>query len=128
MQTQVPFDALKGLTLTTCYRSDPTEWEIKMFFETTDGRKFEMYHEQACCEAVDIEDINGDPASILGDPIMLAEESKSHDMPGRTNDAYSQTWTFYRLATIHGYLNIRWYGSSNGYYSETVDLYEITPG
>ena len=99
---------------------------------TTDGSKYVMQHQQDCCEQVHIDDIVGDFKDLIGYPITLAEESSDRDNPkyidyGDGEKSYddSNTWTFYKLATVKGYVDIKWYGSSNGYYSESVDLYKM---
>lgn len=93
-------------------------------FIDTEGKEYRMYHEQDCCESVYIEDINGDLNDLVGSPITLAEERSSDGIPP-PNAEYepdSYTWTFYALATVKGYVDIRWYGTSNGYYSESVTI------
>lgn len=48
---------------------------------------------------------------------MLAEEVSSEDIG-------AETWTFYKFATMSGYVTIRFYGSSENYSTE-VDFYEL---
>lgn len=94
-------------------------------FKTTDGRRFLMHHEQDCCESVCVDDITGDLQDLVGSPILLAEDVEGQTPADFDPSAHeSFTWTFYKLATRKGYVDIRWFGSSNGYYSEHVDLVE----
>lgn len=113
---------LLGKTLTAVENKENDQ----IIFTCDDGKKYFMYHSQDCCESVSVEDINGDLNDLIGSPITLAEETTSNENPEGVTKEYqdSFTWTFYKLATVKGYVDIRWYGESNGYYSESVDFVE----
>lgn len=117
------FSVLIGKTLVSVRGAEKGGDEI--IFTCDDGSVFKMYHESDCCESVSIEDVSGDIADLIGSPIVMAEVATSCENPtGVTPPEYqdSFTWTFYKLATAKGYVDIRWYGESNGYYSESVDF------
>ena len=111
-------DVLKGKTLVSVDVSDD-----EILFKTSDGEMYKMYHDQDCCELVYIDDIVGDVQDLVGSEILMAEEvdgESPSDFNDKDHDSY--TWTFYKFATIKGYVDIRWFGCSNGYYSESVSF------
>lgn len=94
-------------------------------FEATTGERWVMFYEQDCCASCQIEDVVGDLQDLVGSPIVMAEAATNSDQPKTYDGGYadaSHTWTFYKFATAKGYVTIRWYGSSNGYYSETASF------
>jgi hypothetical protein len=72
-------------------------------------------------------DIAGNLNDLIGSPLLMAEEVSSErdvNPKGVTVPDFqdSFTWTFYKLATVKGYVTISWYGESNGYYNESVSF------
>ena len=95
-----------------------------LLFETANGERFMFSHQQDCCERVDINDIVGDLQDLVGEPLLVAEEVQGETPVDFNEREYeSVTWTFYKFATRKGYVDVRWLGESNGYYSENVDLF-----
>lgn len=96
----------------------------EIVFTTEDGDSYRLFHSQDCCEHVRVEDVIGDLNDLVGAPILSAEEATSDQNPAGVTKEYqdSFTWTFYKFATRKGYVDIRWYGESNGYYSESVSF------
>ncbi len=121
---------LKALLGQTCVNVVQIE-DREILFKVGGGVQYLLHHQQDCCEDVHIESVAGDLADLVGEPILVAEEVVHEDAPPEIAlkrrleppaDEYndSETWTFYKFATRKGYVDVRWYGSSNGYYSERV--------
>lgn len=94
-------------------------------FTLESGEVYKLYHRQDCCESVSIEDIIGNLEDLIGLPLLVAEEVSSEGTAAKDHYDLSYTWTFYKFATARGYVDIRWYGTSNGYYSERVDFVQV---
>ena len=122
MQKVTTFAELLGCVLS---RVTVTTERDEVIFELADGRSFKLYHEQDCCESVNIEEIDGTIdehvlVDLVGEVVLATEESKDDE-----NASESGTWTFYRIGTVKGTVVMRWLGSSNGYYSEGVSFCEV---
>ena len=117
------FEELQGKVLTEIIGEIG---DYEMFFSTTDGEIFVLYNDDECASC-DIVDIVGDLQDLIGTPLLMAEEVTNEsdvnppgvEIPDRQD---SFTWTFYKLATIKGYVTLSWYGTSNGYYNESVSF------
>lgn len=112
---------LLGKTLTEVIKRD----DVELIFKCDDATTYIMYHAQDCCETVMIDDIVGDLNDLVGHPITMAEEVTNIENPPADKFDESYTWTFYKLATVKGYVTVKWYGSSNGFYSERVDFARV---
>ena len=109
------------------------QYDDEVIFVCEDGETYIMNHRQECCESVVIDDVCGDLDDLIGSPLLVAEEVSNY-APDKETDINKQTiaerwgsctWTFYKLATIKGAVTIRWFGESNGYYSEGVDFKKL---
>ena len=102
----------------------------ELIFHCESGEVYKLYHYPECCESVLIDDINGDLNDLIGSPILVAEEITNYEPTSQSDkdktkevEEYgSCTWTFYKFATSKGYVDVKWFGESNGFYSESVDF------
>ena len=123
---EVEFTELKGKVISKIEGLEKNRNEVT--FICTDGSKYRMHHYQDYSEDVFIADVIGEVSVLIGNEILISEEiSNPKNMSklneGEDDDLY--TWTFYKLATIKGSVDIRWYGTSNGCYSEEVDFEQL---
>lgn len=119
----VPTYTLVGKTITSI-NSDGTS------FTTSDGKSYNMHHEQSCCECVQHSHTIGDPKTLIGEVLTFANDDHCEPEPGsyppqnEPSDYGSHTWTVFEFHTKNTKVQVWWLGESNGYYSEDVDLVE----
>ena len=115
----VEIDDMVGKTFNTIEISTSLE---EMTFISSDGLKYRMYHQQECCEDVQLGEVIGDIMDMIDTPIIEAREDKQEG----SLDYGTYTWTFYNFRTIKGSVTLRWVGESNGYYGEEVSIERST--
>lgn len=122
MYYTIDFSELNGKHLVATY-GEAGDDSVK--FECSDGSEYLLYHVQDCCESVYLEDIVGDIGDLYDAEVISAEEVDSGNTPPieeKYGGPESYTWTFYKIQTNKGAVTLRFYGTSNGYYSERVNF------
>lgn len=118
-----PIKELIGKKFDKVIRNDDS-----LVFISKDGTSYSLHHEQDCCESVWLEDVVGDIEKHLpGNVILNAYESISDGEDDERCSDFSCTWSFFTIRTAYDTFTIRFFGHSNGYYSETADLYYYEP-
>ncbi len=114
------FEDLKGKMLSSIMGK---VGDTEVTFTENNGRMYKLYNKEGHENdvTITIDDIVGDFGDTTESPILLAEEVSNSPTSG-------QTWTFYKLSTIKGSITIKWFGESNGYYSESTAFAEFIGG
>jgi hypothetical protein len=121
-RSRVKFDVLVGEVLDAV---DIDREKDQILLTTRSGRQFLIYHEQKCCETVEISGQDGSFDKLIGKPIVEARDN-AVDTSEEAADSQTTTTLVFRVDD-HTVIS-RWVGDSNGYYSESVDIAELING
>lgn len=114
---------LVGETLAYIDADDQGE---EVMLTTQSGRRIRIFHNQDCCETVRVEDTQGNWHDLIGRVIIEATEDvrPQGDPPPEYPDSWTRTTLTFKVdgATVIS----KWIGESNGYYSESVDIEELS--
>jgi hypothetical protein len=125
--------SLQGKTFKKVYvdKEGHSNDAVVFISQYTNGQDFKLTHRQDCCECVIVEDVVGDLSDLENTPIVEAKVVTNRGQRwGKENTSEAKgpydeswTWTFYDFRTMKGSVTIRFYGTSNGYYSEEVNVF-----
>lgn len=99
-----------------------------VIFHCKDGYSVELTHIFSCCEDVYLYDSDNFAAIERKDGSDIYTDTRWAKLEVETQEAQPQsqssaTWTFYKIQTNKGYDTLRWFGESNGNYSEDVRMF-----
>jgi len=119
----IPQDKLFMLVIESIEGLEEGSDEVTIRF--VGGSHINQWHDQDCCESVTVNQVDGNVSKHIGaqvygfeEKVLARDELSPEQLPDYLE---SLTATFYTLKTSKGYLDWRWYGESNGYYSESVE-------
>ena len=119
MYNPIEFNDLVGETLTHI-DIDPENNEILL--TTKSDKKIIIKHDQNCCESVKLVYYSPNWKKLIGKVIVDTSENAVSSMNGYD----SRTDTDLTFSVDDATVITKWVGESNGYYSETVDIHDIT--
>jgi len=100
-------------------KENPSE----IILTTRSGKKFKIYHSQDCCEHVFLESVQGEWKELIGQTI---NEVSNLEKDASDEEQYNHaTRTILKFKADYDTVITKWYGSSNGYYSESVNIREL---
>jgi hypothetical protein len=123
MRSYCDVNVLLGRTITAV--TGMTDGDDEVCFTMDNGDRYKMYHDQDCCESVYLESVVGDVEDLIGEPLLMSEAVDGESPADEEDDYNTHEWTFYKFATRKGYVDLRWHGTSNGYYSTGVSFVKI---
>lgn len=102
---------------------DTDESNSEILLTTASGRRFKIHHVQSCCESVRLIRVDGQFITLVGHVLIevCREENARYDFE-------RNTWTMATALTfrVDGSTVVsRWFGESNGMYSESIDITEL---
>ena len=119
-----PLEDAKGKTITSVEGLEKGSEQVEIHFD--DKSYLVFLHHQDCCEHVELYDFELTARSVekliggvINDARCDTDDAAAEDVECRDD---SGTWTFYNINTSKGCINMRWLGTSNGYYSEGVSV------
>ena len=119
---RIELEDLDGEVLTHIDVDSDDKKGDQILLTTQSGRQIRIYHEQDCCEHVRIEGTDGEWRELYGKPILEAvHEEDGGEWEGGTCTRTTLTFRVDSATVIS-----RWFGESNGYYSEAVNIEDIT--
>ena len=96
----------------------------EVIFKTASGRTFKMYHEQDCCESVNV--TRHSTPYTYGEGLAVKEATEKIEQNIPASESATRTTFCINGGSYSGFF-IEWVGESNGYYSESVSFVEIIP-
>lgn len=121
---RIMLESLVGETLSSIDVLDDKSMkeQHQILLTTCSGRRILITHERDCCEFVRIESTQGQWKDLIGRVILLA--SDVDEEMDKNEYGMSATETTLTFKTDKDTVICKWIGESNGYYSESVDIFE----